>query len=164
MLRYDLSRVCGLAAVGGRGGLVRHFLTEGWGRNLQDAGSVLRTFVPDTTRQLWLVEAQQGWTRLNETADTMQSYLVDHDPAHLGWAGETTMTVNAGRAGHRLPTDIVSPARCGEAHPAVPREALQLRILLSYHYFKAHDLDRIIPQKFQPPYPQIFADSGAFSA
>jgi hypothetical protein len=40
----------------------------------------------------------------------------------------------------------------------------RLRILLSYWYFKSVDLDRLIPRTFTEPYPEIFADSGAFSA
>lgn len=72
--------------------------------------------------------------------------------------------VDTGMMGYRSLRQIVTPARFWQAHPTVPPDALQLRILLSYHYFKDHDLDTVIPQKFAPPYPQIFADSGAFSA
>jgi hypothetical protein len=80
----------------------------------------------------------------------MQVYCVDGsiDNLHLG---------------HAACTGLV-PTRFWDAHPTVPRDALQLRILLSYHYFKDQDLDTLIPQKFRPPYPAIFADSGAFSA
>jgi hypothetical protein len=122
--------------------------------------------------QMWLVEAQQGWTRLHETGallDAVQggpinTFLVERDPAHLPWAGETAATVEAGRARASSVSSLVTPARFWAHHPDVPRDALRLRILLSYWYFKEHDLDTLIPQKFTPPYPCIFADSGAFSA
>lgn len=38
------------------------------------------------------------------------------------------------------------------------------RILLSYHYFKDTDLDRMMHEILGEPYPEVFADSGAFSA
>jgi hypothetical protein len=41
---------------------------------------------------------------------------------------------------------------------------LRLRILLSYWYYKDIDLDALLTTHFKPPYPEIFADSGAFSA
>ena len=42
--------------------------------------------------------------------------------------------------------------------------AMQLRILLSYYYYKNVDLDDLFARYFKPPYPDIFADSGGFSA
>lgn len=39
-----------------------------------------------------------------------------------------------------------------------------LRVLISYHYFRTHDLDKTIPKYFSPPYPEFFLDSGAWSA
>jgi hypothetical protein len=41
---------------------------------------------------------------------------------------------------------------------------MQLRILLSYWYYKDVDLDALFAKYFAPPYPDVFADSGAFSA
>ena len=41
---------------------------------------------------------------------------------------------------------------------------VQLRILLSYWYYKDVDLDKLFAKYFTPPYPDVFADSGAFSA
>lgn len=38
------------------------------------------------------------------------------------------------------------------------------RILISYHYFKSIDLDDLFSKKFGEPYPDVFADSGAYSA
>lgn len=41
---------------------------------------------------------------------------------------------------------------------------LRLRILLSYHYVKDTDLDALLAKYFTEPYPEVFIDSGAFSA
>lgn len=46
----------------------------------------------------------------------------------------------------------------------VDRGNMKLRILLSYHYYKDTDLDALFEKYFTPPYPEVFADSGAFSA
>ena len=46
----------------------------------------------------------------------------------------------------------------------VEREHLQPRILLSYWYYKNVDLDALFAKYFSKPYPDVFADSGAFSA
>jgi hypothetical protein len=43
-------------------------------------------------------------------------------------------------------------------------QAPQLRILLSYHYFKDVDLDAVLPLRFPDSAPQLFIDSGAYSA
>ena len=40
----------------------------------------------------------------------------------------------------------------------------RLKILLSYHYFRNVDLDEFIGKNFGEPYPEVFIDSGAFSA
>lgn len=41
---------------------------------------------------------------------------------------------------------------------------LKLRILLSYWYYKDTDLDALFKKYFTEPYPDVFADSGGFSA
>ena len=41
---------------------------------------------------------------------------------------------------------------------------LRLRVLLSYHYYKDVDLEALLEKYFPGNYPDIFADSGAFSA
>jgi len=41
---------------------------------------------------------------------------------------------------------------------------MNLKLLLSYHYFKNQDLDKIIHENFDDVRPQIFIDSGAYSA
>lgn len=50
------------------------------------------------------------------------------------------------------------------AKSGVDRNKMQLRILLSYHYYKDTDLDALFAKYFTAPYPEVFADSGAFSA
>lgn len=42
--------------------------------------------------------------------------------------------------------------------------SIRLKILLSYHYYKDTDLDALLEKKFAPHYPEIFLDSGGFSA
>lgn len=44
------------------------------------------------------------------------------------------------------------------------RQGLRLRILLSYHYYRDVDLDALFEKYFTEPYPEVFADSGGFSA
>ncbi len=46
----------------------------------------------------------------------------------------------------------------------VDKEQMKLRILLSYHYYKDTDLDGLFGKYFTQPYPDVFADSGGFSA
>jgi len=41
---------------------------------------------------------------------------------------------------------------------------VRLKILLSYHYYKDVDLDALLEKKFAPHYPEVFIDSGGFSA
>jgi len=41
---------------------------------------------------------------------------------------------------------------------------VRLRILLSYHYYKNTDLDALFTKYFTEPYPDVFVDSGGFSA
>lgn len=50
----------------------------------------------------------------------------------------------------------------GYAHQGV--KPLKLRILLSYWYYKDTDLDELFQTYFTKPYPDVLADSGAFSA
>jgi len=52
----------------------------------------------------------------------------------------------------------------GFGNAAVNQTGRQLRILLSYHYFGREDLDALLAKHFTEPYPEIFLDSGAFSA
>jgi len=46
----------------------------------------------------------------------------------------------------------------------VEKQGLKLRILLSYWYYKDVDLDALFAKYFTRPYPDVFADSGAYSA
>lgn len=47
-----------------------------------------------------------------------------------------------------------------EAH----KSPMRLKILLSYWYYKDTDLDELFAKYFERPYPEVFADSGGFSA
>ena len=69
------------------------------------------------------------------TAESMKLHLAERDPQHHSWAKS-----------------------------GVDRANMQLRILLSYHYYKDTDLDALFAKYFTAPYPEVFADSGAFSA
>lgn len=42
--------------------------------------------------------------------------------------------------------------------------SMRLRILISYHYYKDVKLDELLGKYFTEPYPEIFVDSGGFSA
>ena len=65
----------------------------------------------------------------------MELYLSERDPQHHAWAKR-----------------------------GVDKRDMNLRILLSYHYYKNTDLDALFAKYFTAPYPEVFADSGAFSA
>lgn len=65
----------------------------------------------------------------------MQIHLAERDPQHHAWAKR-----------------------------GVDKEQMKLRILLSYHYYKDIDLDELFAKYFTEPYPDVFADSGGFSA
>lgn len=43
-------------------------------------------------------------------------------------------------------------------------DGLQLRVLLSYWYYKDHNLEELFAKHLREPYPVVMADSGAFSA
>lgn len=66
---------------------------------------------------------------------SMKLHLAERDPQHHSWAKS-----------------------------GVDRNNMKLRILLSYHYYKDTDLDALFAKYFTEPYPEVFADSGAFSA
>lgn len=65
----------------------------------------------------------------------LKLYLAEHDPQHHAWAKR-----------------------------GIDRANLHLKILLSYWYYKDTDLDALFEKYFTEPYPEVFADSGAFSA
>lgn len=70
-----------------------------------------------------------------EVGKAMRIHLAERDPQHHAW-----------------------PKRGADEHN------MKLRILLSYHYYKDTDLDALFAKYFTPPYPDVFADSGGFSA
>jgi len=65
----------------------------------------------------------------------MKLHLAEHDLQHQAWAKH-----------------------------GVERRNLRLKVLLSYWYYKNADLDDLFVRYFTKPYPEVFADSGAFSA
>lgn len=67
--------------------------------------------------------------------EAMRLHLAERDPQHHAWAKH-----------------------------GVDKEHMQLRILLSYWYYKDVDLDALFAKYFTEPYPEVFADSGAYSA
>ena len=58
---------------------------------------------------------------------------------------------------------IMTHTRLAEQETSQPLP-IRLRILLSYHYYKDCDLDALFAKYFIPPYPDVFLDSGGFSA
>lgn len=69
------------------------------------------------------------------TGESLKIHLAERDPQHHSWAKN-----------------------------GVDKENMKLRILLSYHYYKDSDLDELFAKYFTEPYPEVFADSGGFSA
>ena len=76
-----------------------------------------------------------GWGGADRTAKAMKLHLAERDPQHHSWAKN-----------------------------GADSNGLQLRILLSYWYYKDVELDALFAKYFTQPYPDVFADSGAFSA
>ena len=64
----------------------------------------------------------------------------------------------------RLPLSEHAPQHHAWTKRGVDRHDMKLRILLSYHYYRDTNLDALFAKYFTPPYPEVFADSGAFSA
>lgn len=85
--------------------------------------------------------------------EEMRMYLAEHDIRHHAMASHGVrvyLADTASSVNHRLAADGMHPFR--------------LRVLLSYWYYKDTDLDAMFAKHFTPPYPEVFADSGAFSA
>ena len=81
------------------------------------------------------IEQTLGQSTAQKMANSMRIHLAERDPQHHAW-----------------------PKRGAD------KENLKLRILLSYWYYKETDLDALFAKYFTPPYPDVFADSGGFSA
>lgn len=62
---------------------------------------------------------------------------------------------------HLADTD---PQNHGWAAGAIDKSNLKLRILISFWYYGDSDLDQLFEKHFADSYPDVFADSGAFSA
>ena len=58
----------------------------------------------------------------------------------------------------------LAPDRPAPNHIEPLGNIMRLKILLSYWYYKDADLDALFAKYFTEPYPEVFADSGAFSA
>lgn len=86
--------------------------------------------------RLYLAQSvPDGWGGVARTSNAMKLHLAERDPQHHAWAKR-----------------------------GADRQQLRLRILLSYWYYKDTDLDELMQKYFTEPYPDIFADSGGFSA
>jgi len=84
------------------------------------------------------------------------------------YLADTSNGYNPGSASQGLKTYLAdaNPQRHVEPQHGVAGVApsLRLRILLSYHYYKKLNLDEMFAKHFTYPYPEVFLDSGAFSA
>lgn len=56
------------------------------------------------------------------------------------------------------------PSHFVPAQTAALSRGRPFRILISYHYFKNVDIDALMKKHFVDPYPEVFLDSGAWSA
>jgi hypothetical protein len=61
-------------------------------------------------------------------------------------------------------TNNQNHSAAGQSIRARPKLELTHRILISYHYYQKDNLDQLFAKYFEPPYPDVFGDSGAFSA
>lgn len=77
----------------------------------------------------------EAYPLMEQSERGLRLHLAERDPQHHGWA-----------------------TRGAEQH------GLRLRILLSYHYYRDTDLNDLFQRYFSPPYPEVFVDSGAYSA
>lgn len=72
---------------------------------------------------------------VTRTVNSMNLYLAERDRQHHSWPKN-----------------------------GADERGLRLRILLSFHYYKDTDLDALFSKYFTEPYPDVFVDSGGFSA
>ena len=106
----------------------------------------------------------RAWGGVEKTADSMRMY------GALGWPTRME-TMSTPQLAEALELDAMKlhlaerdPQHHSWAKSGVDRNNMKLRILLSYHYYKDTDLDALFAKYFTEPYPEVFADSGAFSA
>lgn len=86
--------------------------------------------------RLYLAQSfPNGWGGVERTSEAMKIHLAERDPQHHSWPKNGADENN-----------------------------MKLRILLSYHYYKDIDLDALFSKYFTEPYPDVFIDSGGFSA
>ncbi len=130
------------------------------------------------TLKLYLAESDIHYLRWPSEGveKNMKVYLAEHDIRHHAMAShgvQIYLADTASSVNHRLADDGLKLylADANQQRHVEPQHgvidiapALRLRILLSYWYYKDTDLDVMFAKHFTPPYPEVFADSGAFSA
>ncbi len=100
-----------------------------------------------------------GGPSLRNTGRSMKTFLVDHS----GRAPRLAVDSQAADEGIRVHLAETSAALTNSARER-ERSGLRLRVLLSYHYYRDVDLFELFGKYFQEPWPDVFLDSGAFSA
>jgi hypothetical protein len=103
-----------------------------------------------------------GWGGEAKTVESMNLYLAT-------WPPEKQIEQTLGQASAQEEAMKIHLAERDPQHHSWPKngvdkEKMHLRILLSYWYYKDTDLDALFSKYFLPPYPDVFADSGGFSA
>lgn len=88
--------------------------------------------------------------RERERENDMRLYLATWEPGH----GDSK----------NVSTRFVSGTDQWNMLEDFAKKSMRLKILLSYWYYKDSDLDALFAKYFTEPYPEVFADSGAFSA
>lgn len=92
-----------------------------------------------------------GGTAFENYGDAMLLYLSDTSNYRRAESGLRTYLAETSAA--------VTNSAC-----ARERSGLRLRILLSYHYYRDVDLFELFAKYFEKPWPDVFLDSGAYSA
>lgn len=108
-----------------------------------------------------------GWGGVSRSADALREHTgIKVYGVAKGEAPANAMSVGGlGEAvGPRIHLAERDPQHHGWASRGAVSDGLRLRILLSYHYYKDVDLDDLFAKYFTEPYPEVFLDSGAFSA
>lgn len=90
----------------------------------------------------------------------MKIYLAEHS-LDRGGVGDTSRASDIFMKLHLAERD---PQHHAWPKHGVDKNNLRLRVLLSYWYYKDTDLDALFEKYFTSPFPEVFADSGAYSA
>jgi len=118
--------------------------------------------------RLYLAQSYpEAWGEVRYTGDVMRLYLCTWEEGH-GESRNPQSRLRSGTDQWKMLMKLHLAERDPQHHAWPKRGAdkggLRLRILLSYWYYKDVDLDALFAKYFTPPYPEVFADSGAFSA